>query len=133
MDRINCPFADEQLDFSIGSPAKNVEYFLFYYKILHPFSPSTAPALLFLGSRNRYRYRLPITVSRGGSTSFERFLGVITSEYQRGSVFLHLHMRASNRLQRSVQGLGPPGELAKYTLAHWVRLPVSFFSVPCSQ
>jgi hypothetical protein len=47
MDRINCPFADEQLDFSIGSPAKNVEYFLLYYKILHPFSPSTAPALLF--------------------------------------------------------------------------------------
>jgi hypothetical protein len=39
MDRINCPFADEQLDFSIGSPAKNVEYFPLYYKILHPFSP----------------------------------------------------------------------------------------------
>jgi hypothetical protein len=39
MDRINCPFADEQLDFSIDSPAKNVEYFLLYYKILRPFSP----------------------------------------------------------------------------------------------
>ena len=39
MERINRPFADDQLDFSIVSPAKNVEYFLLYYKILHPFSP----------------------------------------------------------------------------------------------
>jgi hypothetical protein len=35
-----------------------------------------------LGSR--YRYRLGVV---GSSTSFERFPGVITSDYQRGSVY----------------------------------------------
>jgi hypothetical protein len=33
------PFADEQLDFSIGSLAKDDEHFPLYYKVLHPFSP----------------------------------------------------------------------------------------------
>jgi hypothetical protein len=50
MDRINCPFADEQLDFSIGSPAKNVEYFLLYYKIMYPFRGELAKyALAHIG------------------------------------------------------------------------------------
>ena len=38
-ETINCTFADEQLDFSIGSLAENVEYFPLYYKVLYPFSP----------------------------------------------------------------------------------------------
>ena len=67
MERINRPFADDQLDFSIVSLAENVVFF--------PLYPGTT------------RFCTP----------------------------------------------SPPGELAKYTLAHWVRLPVSFFSVPCSQ
>jgi hypothetical protein len=64
MERINRPFADDQLDFSIVSLAENVVFF--------PFTTRSCTS-------------------------------------------------------------SPPGELAKYTLAHWVRLPVSFFSVPCSQ
>jgi hypothetical protein len=38
MDRsnLNCTFADEQLDFSIGSLAENVESVPLYYKALHP-------------------------------------------------------------------------------------------------
>ena len=38
-ETINCTFADEQLDFSIGSLAENVEYFPLYCKVLYPFSP----------------------------------------------------------------------------------------------
>jgi hypothetical protein len=38
-EAINCTFANEQLDFSIGSLAENVEYFPLYYEVLHPFSP----------------------------------------------------------------------------------------------
>jgi hypothetical protein len=53
-------------------------------------------------------YRLPITVSRGGSTSFERFPGAITSDYQCGIRLFHLHMRTSNRPRRSVGGLRRP-------------------------
>jgi hypothetical protein len=47
----------------------------------------TQPQHTQLGFKNRYRYRLTITLYRGGSTSFERFPGVITSDYQRGSAF----------------------------------------------
>jgi hypothetical protein len=74
-------------------------------KFLRP-AAQPQPLHSHFGSKYRYRYRLPITVSRGGSTSFERLPGVITSDYQRGSVFcICIYMRAPNRLQRSVQGL----------------------------
>ena len=39
MERINRPFADDQLDFSIVSLAENVVFFPLYYKALHPFPP----------------------------------------------------------------------------------------------
>ena len=39
MERINRPFADDQLDFSIVSLAENVVLFPLYYKTLHPFPP----------------------------------------------------------------------------------------------
>jgi hypothetical protein len=47
MESINRPFADEQLDVSIGSPAKNVVFFPLYYKLEH-----TPPAAhLYVQSR----------------------------------------------------------------------------------
>ena len=39
MERINRPFADDQLGFSIVSLAENVVFFPLYCKALHPFSP----------------------------------------------------------------------------------------------
>ena len=66
---------------------------------------ATAPPLPFGLQGWGVDYRLPITVSRGGSTSFERFSGAITSDYQCGIRLFHLHMRTSNRLRRSVGGL----------------------------
>jgi hypothetical protein len=65
----------------------------------------TAPPLPFGLQGWGVDCRLPITVSRGGSTSFERFSGAITSDYQCGIRLFHLHMRTSNRLWRSVGGL----------------------------
>jgi hypothetical protein len=44
MDRVNCPFADEQLDFSIDSSAKNVEYFLHPFNILRRTTRSCTPS-----------------------------------------------------------------------------------------
>jgi hypothetical protein len=65
----------------------------------------TAPPLPFGLQGWGVDYRLPITVSRGGSTSFERFPGAITSDYLCGIRLFHLHMRTSNRQRRSVGGL----------------------------
>jgi hypothetical protein len=39
MERINRPFADDQLDFSIVSLAKNVVFSPLFYKTLYPFPP----------------------------------------------------------------------------------------------
>jgi hypothetical protein len=81
-----------------------------------------------LGSRGRCRYRLPITVSRGGSTSFERHPGVIRAITNADPFFASAHLRTSNRLQSTEVSAGTEKVLPLFHGTHPPALDCLLFS-----